>query len=43
MEYAHNSEEIKKLSGKEKTFKISTLPRTIERWIGEYKKKQKNT
>jgi len=41
MVYAHNSEEIKKLPGKEKTFKLSTLPRSIERWIGEYKKKQK--
>jgi hypothetical protein len=40
MEYALKPE-IKKLPGKDKTFKISTLPRTIERWIGEYKKKQK--
>jgi hypothetical protein len=41
MEYALKPE-IKKLPGKNKTFKISTLPRTIERWIGEYKKKQKS-
>jgi hypothetical protein len=41
LNYAHNSEEIQKLPGKEIRLKANTLPRTIERWIGQYNKEQK--
>lgn len=41
MDYAHNSDEIKSLSGKAIQYHENTLPRKIERWLGEYNKQQK--
>ena len=42
MIYARDSEELKKLPGKGKSYNIFSAARSIERWIGEYKKEQKS-
>lgn len=42
MDYAKNSEEMKKLPGKNKSYTIFSAARAAERIIGEYNKEQKN-
>jgi hypothetical protein len=42
MDYAKNSEELKKLPGKNKSYTIFSAARAAERMIGEYNKEQKN-
>jgi hypothetical protein len=42
MIYARDSDELKELPGKGKSYNIFSAARSIERWIGEYKREQKS-
>ena len=43
MDYAKNSEDLKKLPGKDKSYTIFSAARAAEKWIGEYNREQKST